>query len=56
MHSTPRMRHDDEDDPKRRPQPLLDPAKHTNAAETAEVEPWALLRKDPEHDRHRHAC
>lgn len=47
--------HEDEDDPKR-PPAVGDPAKRSNAAETAEVAPWSLLRKDPEHDRHRHVC
>jgi hypothetical protein len=50
------MRDYDEEDPSK-PRPVRGPNKKgTNAAEEAEALPWRHLRKDVDHDRHRHVC
>jgi hypothetical protein len=47
------MRFYEDEDPKK-PQPVRNPKKGSNAFESAEAAPWRSTRKDVDRDRHRH--
>jgi hypothetical protein len=50
------MRHDDDDEDPKKPQPGSSPRKGANAPEAAEADRWRPTQKDCDRDRHRHVA